>query len=227
MLYDLTVVTKLVFRVLLVLLQDFTNGNIYEANKNGSKPGAKRKNTCTHKTNRLISDQQYEMKPMLGVRSSKLIEKAPSLGSRERVGNGDLKKYKSVSSVDNSTELAGRFINVTQLADLGATVNDESEQIIELTVEEEENAGEGDLREEAPQHKLSVAKSICADCKTQFQSDQTEDLEERMEKMTLNMQRLESRMETLIGLLERSGIPNTSAGQETGSCQFRERTTSV
>lgn len=227
MLYDLTVVTKLVFRVLLVLLQDFTNGNIYEANKNGSKPGAKRKNTCTHKKNPLISDQQYEMKPMLGVRSSKLIEKAPSLGSRERVGNGDLKKYKSVLSVDNSTELAGRFINVTQLADLGATVNDENEQIIELTVEEEENAGEGDLREEAPQHKLSVAKSICADCKTQFQRDQTEDLEERMEKMTLNMQRLESRMETLIGLLERSGIPNTSAGQETGSCQFRERTTSV
>ena len=173
-------------------------------------------------------DQEYEMKPMLGVRSGKLIEKEPSHSSKDRLRNGDLKKYKSVS-IDNNTltEVVGRFINVTQLTDTGSADGNEEVRTTEEAAVEEDDVVEEDLAEEAPQHKLSVAKSACSECKTQFRHSKCADLEERFEEMSSNMQRLERRMETLIALLERSGIPSTFAMQQGDSCELKQRTTSV
>lgn len=208
------------FLIVLFFLQGYTNGNDYETHKNGSgfhlKPGPERKHSCTHKKNRLIVDQEYEMKPMLGVRSSKLLEKEPTHSSKERLGNGDLNKYKSVSMDNASTEVVGRFINVTQLTDMPSA--DDNENVHIRTIPEtvvEDDVCDDDLTEEAPQHKLSVAtKSSCSDCKPEFNHSKCADLEERFQEMSSNMQRLESRMETLIALLERNGNYNAPPNQE-------------
>lgn len=163
------------------------------------------------------------MKPMLGIRSSKLLEPRPSHSSRERLGNGDLNKYKSVSTEDSTcNEPSGRFINVTQSTNIEIDDRDdinENIRTIDESVEEHDVCDE-DFAEEAPQHKISTAKSTCSDCKAEFRPTRNPDLEERFEEMASNMQRLESRMETLISLLERSGtaLPiqsNASRREET------------
>jgi len=212
--------------------EGFTNGNFYEAKKNGSgfqlKLGSERKHSCTHKKNRLIVDQEYEMKPMIGVPSRRLLEKEP-YSSKERVGNGDLKKYKSISLDNTSAKENGRFINVTLLSEIASADDNENVRTTEATVTVEDVCA-GDLTEEAPQHKLSVAKSSCSDCTAEHRPSKRADLEERFEEMASNMQRLESRMETLIALLERSGIPSTSQNQKRDTSEDRERnctTTSV
>ncbi|XP_078369950.1 voltage-gated inwardly rectifying potassium channel KCNH2-like isoform X2 [Oculina patagonica] len=207
------------------------NGDVYGTDKNGSglhaKLGSDRKHSCTHKKNRLLVDQEYEMKPMLGVRSSKLLEPKPSHSSKERLGNGDLKKYKSVTSMEDNTsaEPSGRFINVTQLlTDIEIESPDDINENIRTINEVIEDGGvcEGDFSEEAPQHKISTAKSTCSDCKTEFRPTKSTDLEERFQEMTSNMQRLESRMETLISLLERSGIGATPPTQVRGTLEERD-----
>lgn len=166
------------------------------------------------------------MKPMLGVRSSKLLEPKPSHSSKERLGNGDLKKYKSVTSMeDNTSEPSGRFINVTQLlTDIEIESPDDINENIRTIDEviEDDGVCDGDFAEEAPQHKISMAKSTCSDCKTEFRPRKNTDLEERFEEMTSNMQRLESRMETLISLLERSGIGTTPPTQGRGTLEERD-----
>ena len=205
------------------------NGDVYDADKDASgyhvKPGSNRKHSCTHKKNRLIVDQEYEMKPMFGVRSSRLLEQKPSHSSKERLGNGDLKKYKSVSMEDNSSgELSGRFINVTQLADIEIESPDDVNENFRTTEEvvKDDDICDEDFTEEAPQHKIGTGKSTCPDCQTKFRCSENADLEERFQEMASNMQRLESRMETLISLLERSEISKTQAGRNGG-----ERVTSV
>lgn len=196
------------------------NGDVYETGKKGSgfhvKLESDRKHSCTHKKNRLIVDHEYEMKPMLGIRSSKLLESKPSHSSKERLGNGDLNKYKSDSMEDNtSAEPSGRFINVTQLTDIEIESPDDINENVRTNEEfiEGDDVCDEDFAEEAPQHKISTAKSTCSDCKAEFRPTRNTDLEERFQEMTSNMQRLESRMETLISLLERSGIGKTPPTQ--------------
>lgn len=171
-------------------------------------------------------DHEFEMKPMLGVRSSKLLEKQPSHSSKERLGNGDLNKYKSISIEDNtSTEVNGRFINVTQLTNIEIESPDDINENIRTNEEDddevEDDVNEEDFAEEAPHHKISLAKSTCSDCKAEFRPSKKGNLEERFEEMTSNMQRLESRVETLISLLERTEIGNTPPNQTTGSGEVR------
>ena len=176
----------------------------------------------------MIVDQEYEMKPMIGVPCRRLLEKEP-YSSKERVGNGDLKKYKSISLDNTSAKENGRFINVTLLSEIASADDNENVRTTEATVTVEDVCA-GDLTEEAPQHKLSVAKSSCSDCTAEHRPSKCADLEERFEEMASNMQRLESRMETLIALLERSGIPSTSQNQKRDTSEDRERnctTTSV
>lgn len=196
------------------------NGDVYDPDKNGSgfhvKLGSNRKHSCTHKKNRLTVDHEYEMKPMLGVRSGRLLEQKPSDSSKERLGNGDLNKYKSVSMEDNTSgELNGRFINVTQLTDIEIESPDDVNENFRTTEEviKGDDVCDEDFAEEAPQHKISTAKSTCSDCQTEFRPSENADLEERFQEMASNMQRLESRMETLISLLERSEIGKTPPTQ--------------
>ncbi|XP_058969497.2 potassium voltage-gated channel subfamily H member 6 isoform X4 [Pocillopora verrucosa] len=187
------------------------NGGVYEAGKNGS---GLRKSSCTHKKNSLMVDHEFEMKPMLGVRSSKLLEKKPH-SSKERLGNGDLNKYKSISIEDNtSNETIGRFINVTQLVNIEMESPDDVNENVRTSEEDEEEDEiiKKDFTEEAPQHKISLAKSTCSDCKTEFRPSRKANFEERFEEMATNMQRLESRVEALISLLERTGNSNAPPG---------------
>ena len=208
------------------LSQGITNGNDYDTNKNGS--GAERKQCCTHKKNRLVVDQEYEMKPMLGVRSSRLLEKEPSYSSKERLGNGELKKYRSISLDNSTTEVMGRFINVTQLSNIHAFA-DEVETLKRPSGERIagddacDDACEADFTEEAPHHKLSVAKSTCSDCKTERHQCKCTILEARIEEMSFSMQRLESQMEVVIALLGRNEIASVSQNQERDSNESRER----
>lgn len=201
--------------------EGFTNGNFYDTNKNDS--GAERK-CCTHKKNRLVVDQEHEMKPMLGVRSSRLLEKEPSYSSKERLGNGELNKCRSISMDNLTTEVMGRFINVTQLSNIHASA-DEVETVKRPSGERiaEDDACEADFAEEAPHHKLSVAKSTCSDCKTERHQCKCTVLEARIEEMSFGMQRLESQMEVLIALLGRNEIPRVSLNQERDSNESRER----
>lgn len=193
------------------------NGNdrVYQAGKNGV-----RKSSCTHKKHSLMVDPEFEMKPMLGVRSNKLLEKQPSHSSKERLGNGDLNKYKSISMEDNtSAETSGRFINVTQLVNIEMESPDDLNENVRTSNEddEEDEINDEDFKEEAPQHKISLAKSTCSDCKTEFRPSRKANLEERFEEMTANMQRLEGRVEALISLLERTGngnAPSVGSGEE-------------
>ncbi|XP_020618939.1 potassium voltage-gated channel subfamily H member 7-like isoform X4 [Orbicella faveolata] len=208
------------------------NGDGYDPDKNGSgfhvKLGANRKHQCTHKKNRLIVDHEYEMKPMLGVRSSKLLEQKPSHSSKEKLGNGDLNKYKSVSMEDNSSgELNGRFINVTQLADIEIESPDDVNENFRTTEEvvKRDDVCDEDFAEEAPQHMIDTAKSTCSHCQTEFRPSENADFEERFQEMASNMQRLESRMETLISLLERSESGKTPLKEAASA--GRERMTSV
>ena len=205
------------------------NGDVHDPDKNGSglrvKLGSNRKHPSTNKKKGLIAEHEYEMKPMLGVRTSRLLEQKPSYSSKERLGNGDLNKYKSVSMEDNSSdELNGRFINLTQLADIEIESPDDVNENFRTTEEviKDDDVCDEDFTEEAPQHKISTAKSTCSDCRTEFRPSQNADWEERFQEMTFNMQRLESRMETLISLLERSETCKTQAGSSKG-----ERVTSV
>lgn len=188
--------------------------------------GSDRKHSCTHKKHRLSVDQEYEMKPMLGIRTSKLLEKQSSHSSKEKLGNGDLNKYKSVSTEDNTLEEpVGRFINVTQLTDIEIESPDDINENVRTTdevIEEDDVNNVVDFTEEAPQHKISVAKSTCSECKAEFRDDKTEDLEERFEEMSSNMQRLESKMETLISLLERNGVGNTPSTQARSTGEERD-----
>ena len=172
-------------------------------------------------------DQEYEMKPMLGVRSGRLLDKESLHSSKERVGNGDLQKYNSLSMDDTSTEFLGRFFNVTRLSDIACA--DDNENVHRPSEENsaEEDVSEGDFTEEAPHHKLSVAKSTCSDCKTNARRCKCEDLEARFEEMSSNMQRLENQMGILINLLERSGVPSNSQNQERDSSEARERNVTV
>lgn len=172
-------------------------------------------------------DQEYEMKPMFGVRSSRLLEKESFHSSKERVGNGDLKKYNSLSMDDASTEVIGRFINVTQLSDISCADDNENVHRPSEDNSAEEDVSEGDFTEEAPHHKLSVTKSTCSDCKTNARRCKCEDLEARFEEMSSNMQRLENQMGILIDLLERSGVPSISHNQERDSSEGRERNVTV
>ena len=169
------------------------------------------------------------MKPMLGVRSSKLLEQKPSHSSKDRLGNGDLNKYKSVSMEDNlSGELNGRFINVTQLADIEIGSPDdvnENFRTTEEVIKGDDVCHDEDFAEEAPQHMIGTDKSSCSHCQTEFTPPENADWEERFQEMASNMQRLESRMETLISLLERSEIGKTPL-TEVGRAG-RERMTSV
>ena len=231
-----TTFSKLILKFFLSFSQGVTHGNgnggSYDPDKNGSgfhiKLGSSRKHACTHTKNRLIVDHEYEMKPMLGVRSSKLLEQKPSYSSKERVGNGDLNKYKSVSMDDNlSGELNGRFINVTQLADIEIESPDDVNENFRTTEEvvKGDDVCDEDFAEEAPQHIIGTAKSTCSHYQTEFRPSENADLEERFQEMASNMQRLESRMETLISLLERSEIGKTPL-KEAGSTG-RERVTSV
>lgn len=181
----------------------FANENLYDANKND----AEQKPFCTHERNRLIVEQEYEMKPMLGVPSSKLLETESSIYD-SKVGNGDLKKYSS-ASIDNMTIEKRRFINVTNVSD--TTSVDEAEFAKKPCGEgnsEDDGLG-GDFSEEAPHHKLHVRKSSCYDCKTNAPRCRCADLEVRIQEMSGNMQRLESQMGILISLLEGNGIPST------------------
>lgn len=58
-------------------------------------------------------DYEFEMKLMLGVWSSKLLEKKFFYSLKEWFGNGDLNKYKSIFIEDNIfNEIIGCFINV-------------------------------------------------------------------------------------------------------------------
>jgi len=152
-------------------------------------------------------EQEYEMKPMLGVPSSKLLETESSIYD-SKVGNGDLKKYSS-ASIDNMTNEKRRFINVTNVSD--TTSVDEAEFAKKPCGEgnsEDDGLG-GDFSEEAPHHKLHVRKSSCYDCKTNAPRCRCADLEVRIQEMSGNMQRLESQMGILISLLEGNGIPST------------------
>ena len=148
------------------------------------------------------------MKPMLGVPSSKLLE-TESNSTDSKVGNGDLKKYRS-ASIDNMTnEATGRFINLTTMGDIASV--DEAEiakKPFGEGISEDDGLG-GDFSEEAPHHKLHVRKSSCFDCKTNAQRCKCADLEVRIQEMSGNIQRLESQMGILISLLKGNEIPST------------------
>ena len=159
---------------------------------------------------------------MLGVRSSRLLGKESCHSSKEIVGNGDLQKCNSVSMDDTLTEGIGRFFNVTRLSEIACADDNENVRRTSPESSAEDDVSEGDFTEEAPQHKLSVAKSTCSDCKTKVRRCKCEDLEARFEEMSSNMQTLENQMGILIGLLERNGIPSISQNQERNSSETRE-----
>ena len=154
-------------------------------------------------------DQDYEMKPMLGVRTNKLLDPEDSSCHEERLGNGNLSKFKSDSTDDTvSRERVGRFFNLTEFSD------SESQNAAEsaMTVQQDDEFIE-DLHDESPRHKLiSDAKSNCSNCTRGSQEGRCyENFEVRLREMSANMQKLESRMETLISLLETNGIGNMPA----------------